>query len=191
METSSHPGMKVRSIRETRNVSPEALCERAGISKELLSKIESGEQLPGIGPLVKIARTLGVRLGTFMDDADNIGPVLTRDGDYARVVRFANKDNTSSSDLDFHALAPNKSGRNMEPFFIDIHPSSTLNYTLSSHEGEEFIYVLSGAIEIKYGKDSYSLHAGDSIYYDSIVPHHVHSSGDASAKIIAVIYTPA
>ena len=91
-----------------------------------------------------------------MDDAGSIGPVLTRDGDYPEVVRFANLDSRTGSDLDFYSLAANKSSRNMEPFFIQIYPSSSRNYNLSSHEGEEFIYVLSGNVEIIYGKDSYS-----------------------------------
>ena len=65
----------------------------------------------------------------------------------------------------------------MEPFIIDIYPSSEKDYKPSSHEGEEFIYVLAGKIEIIYGKESCSLSGGDSIYYDSIVPHHVHTHG--------------
>ena len=77
----------------------------------------------------------------------------------------------------------------MEPFLIDIIPSET-EFTLSSHEGEEFIHVLEGVIEINYGKDIYVLESGDSIYYDSIVAHHVHACPNTSAKILAVVYTP-
>ena len=79
----------------------------------------------------------------------------------------------------------------MDPFIIDIHPSSEEEVKMSSHEGEEFIFVLNGNVEIKYGKDTYLLKEGDSIYYDSIVAHHVHSYGTDNAKILAVVYTPA
>jgi glyoxylate utilization-related uncharacterized protein len=78
----------------------------------------------------------------------------------------------------------------MEPFVIDIHPSSANEAVLSAHEGEEFIYVINGEVEIVYGKETYSLKEGDSIYYDSIVSHNVHSKGDKDARIIAVLYTP-
>jgi uncharacterized cupin superfamily protein len=78
----------------------------------------------------------------------------------------------------------------MEPFLIDIHPGSAQGVRPSTHEGEEFIYVLSGEIEVLYGKDIYRLKTGDCIYYDSIVPHHVHSARDAEAKVVAVIYAP-
>ena len=57
--------------------------------------------------------------------------------------------------------------------------------------GEEFIYVLRGRMEISYGKNTYLLEEGDSIYYDSIVPHHVHGYQGEAAQILAVVYTPA
>ena len=60
---------------------------------------------------------------------------------------------------------------------------------MSSHEGEEFIYVLDGEIEVVYGKDNFIIGKGDSIFYDSVVPHHLHSNGQPS-KILAVLYTP-
>ena len=78
----------------------------------------------------------------------------------------------------------------MEPFLIDIEPGQT-DFALSSHEGEEFIYVLEGAIEVIYGKEKYYLGEGDSIYYDSIVAHHVHAQNEVNrARILGVVYTP-
>ena len=76
----------------------------------------------------------------------------------------------------------------MEPFIINIEPEDPEKLLLSSHEGEEFIYVLEGKVNIKYGMDEYVLEQGDSIYYDSIVEHLVY--GTESAKILAVVYAP-
>ena len=78
----------------------------------------------------------------------------------------------------------------MEPFIVDIEPAVESDYKLSSHEGEEFIYVLKGNIEINYGKDTYQLAEGDSIYLDSVVAHNVHAAGNQPAKIMAVVYYP-
>jgi len=78
----------------------------------------------------------------------------------------------------------------MEPFIVDIEPGLKSDYMLSSHEGEEFIYVLDGAVEINYGKETYKLEKGDSIYLDSIVLHNVHAGDNQSARILAVIYAP-
>jgi quercetin dioxygenase-like cupin family protein len=81
-------------------------------------------------------------------------------------------------------------GRSMEPFLVEIEPGQQSDYMLSSHEGEEFIYVLEGQIEINYGKEVYQLGAGDSIYLDSIVSHNVHAGDHKAAKILAVVYAP-
>ena len=133
---------------------------------------------------------LGVRMGTFLDDVEEVGPVVNRKGQIKQTVRFAGGSRPAGGELDFHALALDKAGRHMEPFLIDVLPASDKEYEKSSHEGEEFLFVLSGEIELLYGKESYRLAEGDSIYYDSIVAHHVHAAGDAPARILAVVYAP-
>lgn len=183
-------GSKIVQLRESRKLSQADLAERTELSADLISQIESGELIPSLSPLIKIARALGVRLGTFLDDEQNIGPVVSRTGDRAKVVRFSDKAKAQESDLDFYALASDKTGRHMEPFLIDIFPSSAKQIHLSAHEGEEFIFVLAGEVEISYGKEVFSLAEGDSIYYDSIVSHNVHCKGNVPAKILAVIYAP-
>lgn len=183
-------GVKVAQIRESRKISQEELAGRSELKAELITRIESGELIPSLSPLIKIARVLGVRLGTFLDDQDDIGPVVTRRDDHQKAMRFSGKGPAGISDLDFFALASNKTGRHMEPFVIDIHPSSAKEIVLSAHEGEEFIFVLSGEVEVSYGKETYILKEGDSIYYDSIVSHDVHCKSDTDARILAVVYTP-
>jgi quercetin dioxygenase-like cupin family protein len=89
--------------------------------------------------------------------------------------------------MDFHALAPGKTGRHMEPFIVDASPDADVH--LSSHEGEELLYILEGRVEVLYGKESYTLEAGDSIYYDSVVPHQVRAV-EAPAKLLGVVYAP-
>jgi transcriptional regulator with XRE-family HTH domain len=183
-------GAKVAQVRESRKISRQELAERSELDTMLIDRIEAGELLPSLSPLIRIARVLGVRLGTFLDDQDHIGPVLTRAGDRPKGVGFAEKGQAGHADLDFYALAADKTGRHMEPFVIDIHPSSAREIVLSAHEGEEFIYVLSGTVEIAYGKETYLLDEGDSIYYDSIVSHNVHGKDGGKARILAVVYTP-
>ena len=190
MDNKNKLGSKIKAIRETRKISIEDLADKANLPAEGIRKIENGELVPSLTPLLKIARVMGVRIGTFMDDQEDIGPVLNRKDEKKSITRFSDKDAPANSDLDFYSLAVNKAGRHMEPFLIDIYPSSEKGYKLSSHEGEEFIYVLKGEIEVIYGKDVYVLTEGDSIYYDSVVNHHLHSKGDAAAKILAVIYAP-
>jgi len=190
--SSSIVGSKIKGIRETKNISIEEVAERSGLSTQQIVSIETDQTLPSLGPLIKIARALGVRLGTFMDDNDAIGPVVCRAADRERnsSISFSNGATDARKHMEYHPLAQQKAGRHMEPFIIDIHPTDEHEYQLSAHEGEEFIYVMEGEIELEYGKEVYHLTEGDSIYYDSIVKHHLHGAPGKAAKILALVYIP-
>ena len=192
MNNHSVIGAKIRGLRETKNLSIEEIAERSGLTVEQIESIETDQNLPSLGPLIKIARALGVRLGTFMDDNDDLGPIVTRAADREKdsSISFSNDATDARKHMEYHPLAQQKAGRHMEPFVIDINPEDSPEFQLSAHEGEEFIYVMQGEVEIVYGKETYKLGEGDSIFYDSIVTHHVHGAPGKSAKILAVVYIP-
>lgn len=190
MHDKTRVGERIREIRDSQDLSVAELAERSQCSPEVIEQLEAGQMTPSLAPLLKIARGLGVRLGALLDDDPHPGAVVVRAGQSENVVRFSGIRTASMSTLDFHPLAQNKQDRHMEPFIIDVHPTVDEDCLLSAHEGEEFIYVLSGQIDVTYGKDLYRLSPGDSIYYDSVVPHEVRAAGDAPAKIVAVVYTP-
>ncbi len=183
-------GAKIRDFREFKQISRSDLALNAGLDEKQLETIEEKGNLPSLGHLIKITRALGVRMGTFLDDQDHVGPVLVKAGSGNSTLSFSTKDGSTREHLNFYSLAQDKVGRHMEPFIIDIEPSAQSDYKLSSHEGEEFIYVLKGKIEINYGKDVFLLNEGDSIYMDSIVAHNVHAAENKRAKVLGVVYYP-
>ena len=185
-------GAKIKSIRESKQLSTQEVSERSGLSIEQIERIESNIDFPSLAPLIKIARVLGVRLGTFLDDQSELGPVICRkkDSNDTNSIGFSNNDSKARKHMEYHSLSKSKADRHMEPFIIDVMPTEDTDFVLSSHEGEEFIMVMEGIMEISYGKNTYLLEEGDSIYYDSIVPHHVHAYEGQAAKILAVVYTP-
>ena len=192
MKTSKAIGVKIQNIRKSNHLSVKDVAERSGLSIEQIERIEGDIDFPSLAPLIKIARVLGVRLGTFLDDQTELGPVVSRKKE-SEDTSFGCTNNATKGHkyMDYHALSPDKSGRHMEPFLIDIAPAKEgEEFVPSTHEGEEFIFVLSGIVEINYGQTTYLLEEGDSIYYDSIVSHHVHAADGQTAKIIGVIYTP-
>ncbi len=191
MQVQKNIGQKIQAIREARMISVKELALRSNISLDQILQIEDNQIVPSLAPLIRIARSLGVSLGALLDDTEQLGPVVTLAEEKNNGAVFSNKNQKFVSHIEFFALAGNKSGRHMEPFLIDLKPlGDTCEYALSSHEGEEFIYVLEGTIEINYGREKYLLNTGDSIYYDSIVNHHVHTKGNMPSKILAVVYTP-
>lgn len=183
-------GTKIKDFREFRQMSREDLALKANLDPVQLEMIEEKGSVPSLGHLIKISRAFGVRIGTFLDDQEIIGPAIVRKGEEQAAFSFSTKDETAREHLNFFSLAQTKPGRHMEPFIVEIEPTAASDYKLSSHEGEEFIFVLEGKVEINYGKEIYQLEQGDSIYLDSIVAHNVHALADQTAKLLAVVYTP-
>jgi transcriptional regulator with XRE-family HTH domain len=189
MATDSRIGSKITTVRTSLGLSREDLAERSGCDAAVIERIEAGEVVPSLAPLIKISRALGVRLGTLLDDDTQVGPVVTRRSEAEEAQHLVSLETgTGSGFLQFFSLAAGKSARHMDPFLIDVNPGE--QHELSSHEGEEFLHVLDGTLEVEYGKGIHTLGVGDSIYYDSIVPHQVRAAGEAPARILAVVYTP-
>ncbi len=190
MNRKNNLGKKIKQFREFRQISLEELALNANLDPSQLEKIEKKGVVPSLGHLIKISRALGVRIGTFLDDQEHVGPVIVKAGEEEKSLSFSTRDESSREHLNFFSLAQDKAGRHMEPFIVNIEPSHESDYKLSTHEGEEFIYVLEGRIEVNYGKDLFTVNKGDTIYLDSVVPHNVHAAGNEPAKILAVVYTP-
>ena len=76
----------------------------------------------------------------------------------------------------------------MEPFLVTLEYAET-ELERSTHDGQEFIFVLQGKMEVRLGDEIHLLEPGDAIYYDSTVPHLVKCHGEKTTKILAVLYT--
>ena len=181
-------GARILRIREGLKVSREELSNRSGLDVDFIRAIEEEDIYPSLGPLLKIARALGIRLGTVLDDQLSQDPLIVRLMDRKEELSVL-KGKGKPVALKFHSLGRGKKDRHMEPFFIEMLPESAEDKKLSSHEGEEFIVVLSGEVELSYGREVSILKTGDSAYYNSLVPHYVSCRG-AKAEIYAVLYIP-
>ena len=184
------PGEKIKTLREEKKIDLMDLAQNVNLDKEQLEGIENCKVAPSLGVLTKLARALGVRLGTFLDDQVRTGAVISRKGDEEASMSMSTSEVNKNEKLAFFSLAREKADRNMEPFLVEIKPGIPSNPFASTHEGEEFMYVLEGSIKVAYGKDEHILKVGDSIYLDSIVKHQVYSANDDTAKVLAVVYLP-
>lgn len=184
-------GAKIVSLRKAHHLTQQDLADRSGSDLEMIQGLEKGELPPSLAPLIKITRALGVRLGTLMDDDESLGPAYIDQDQMQEVTRMRSLEtNSDAGDLQYFSLAAGRPSRHMDPFVITITPSGEVDHKLVGHEGEEWLYGMEGEIEIEYGKELYVLHPGESIYYDSIVPHQVRAHDGQSAKFLACVYTP-
>ncbi len=182
-------GKKISTFRSMKNIELEDLALKAELSLKQMNAIESGTSIPSLGVLIRVTRAMGIRIGTLLDDSVKEGPAIVKANEHQSTLSFSTNENANKEHLTFFSLAPNKTGRHMEPFIIDIVPSEKGKPAKSSHEGEEFIYVLEGKITVHYGNETFELEKGDSIYLDSIVSHLV-TTNTNKARILGIVYVP-
>ena len=174
----------IQQARKQRKMTLQELADKTGLTKGYLSKIERSEKAPPYSTLNKIAGALGVEItDIFKKDIGTTQnkPIVIGKKDDGKII----KESSHYVGYDYMVLAADKPGKNMEPFFI----FAPFEFPqMFSHEGEEFIYVLEGTMEFKYGEETYILEAGDHSYFDSRTPHTGRSIGEKRAKLMVMIY---
>jgi transcriptional regulator with XRE-family HTH domain len=179
-------GERVRGVRKKRGLTLQDISQRTDIDVSLLEDIESGAVAPPLGIVIKLAKALEMKMGYFISGEENRPYTIVRRGDRKVISRYDSKKGKHYG-YEFESLAPHKKDRHMEPFMVTLEHTDT-EEERSTHDGQEFIYVLEGNMEVRHGEEIHILEPGDAIYYDSIVPHLVKCHGDKKTKILAVLY---
>lgn len=185
-DTDVKVGEKIKKYRETKGLSLAELADRTGFSPAFLSQLENHLISPPLGALMKIARALEIETGKLFNQKGTAPFTIVRKDERVPTSRVASKEGVRYG-YSYESLAPEKINRKMEPFLVTLEPASKKGVPYS-HDGEEFLYVLEGRVEIQLGDHADILEPGDSIYYDSTLNHHVACADNKPAKIIAVIY---
>jgi transcriptional regulator with XRE-family HTH domain len=181
-------GEKVKVLREQKGLSLKELADLTGFSTALLSQMENHLVSPSLGTMIKLAKALGVRVGDFFGETEGEPFALVRKDERKTVSRFASKEGVKYGYL-YESLGFEKKNRHMEPFIVTLEPATIKTSKTSVHDGEEFIFVLEGEMEVILGTHTDVLYPGDSIYYDSNIPHRVQCHQDRVTRILAVLYT--
>jgi quercetin dioxygenase-like cupin family protein/DNA-binding Xre family transcriptional regulator len=179
-------GSRIHETRQLRGLTLQDLSSRTGISLETLEKVEANKMIPPLGELIKLGKALEMKMGYFISPGVE-KPMTVVHSDKRPVVSRHGKKKSEQYGYFYESLAPEKADRFMEPFLITMVPSEVKE--LSSHDGQEFIFVLEGEMSAQVGDQVEILKAGDAVYYDSNHPHLVKCHGDKPAKILAVLYT--
>ncbi len=185
-------GSKIKQLREAANLSLEQLGEQTHIDSKQLGLIERASLTPPMSTIVALARALNVRPGTLLDGEEPSGLEVHSPEFHPAVAGLSRHGEGARDHIRISSLAPRKVDRNMDPMMLRVGYVAPDTQVMSSHEGEEFIYVLEGQMELRYGSEIYELRAGESLYYDSLVPHCLSApTPDAPmAKVLIVMYTP-
>lgn len=179
-------GERVRQVRDKQGLSLEDVSQRTDIDVSMLSQIEEGAVAPPLGTIIKLAKALEMRMGYFISGEQDMPYTIVRHRDRKVVSRYDSK-KAKYYGYEYESLAPHKKDRHMEPFLVSLEAAET-EEERSTHDGQEFIFVLQGQMEVRLGEEVHILDPGDAIYYDSTIPHLVKTHGKKTTKILAVLY---
>lgn len=169
-------GERIRRARLDKKMSLDVMANETGMSKELIKKIEGGEQRPSVGTLLQISRTLHLDSEFLLKDDT-----------------LEERSNAYTKRTDHYAytpLTPGAENKHLKAFRIVVEAGASHEGVGFQHEGEEFVYVLEGRVEVQVGDHVNALEPGSSLHFNSGIKHDLRNTGDTEAVLIVVVYAP-
>ncbi|MEA5015781.1 MAG: XRE family transcriptional regulator [Candidatus Limiplasma sp.] len=173
--------MRIRDLRDISGLSAQEVADKTGIDPAEYEAYETGERDFSFSHLFNIAEVLGVDISDLLtgESPKLHGYVLTRAGQGLAFNR--------RQQYLYHHLAYNFRDKLAEPFIVTVRQDAPDSVKQAhSHEGQEFDYVLEGTLKIELGGNELYLQPGDSVYYDSTLPHVMYAM-EGDCRFIAVV----
>jgi transcriptional regulator with XRE-family HTH domain len=180
-------GAKIRALRRSRRFTLRDVARETGFSTALISQIENNNVSPPIATLAKIARVLRVKVSYFFEEGDTKHRFeVVRAGERRKVERVMSRLGGRHG-YSFEALAFTVRNRKMAPVMLTVAKDSEDPDSLYTHDGEEFLMLLSGRAEVVIENERYELEPGDSVYLDAALKHRLLRVGKEEAKVLAIV----
>ncbi len=159
-------GMRIRHMRIKQSRTIQELADACGLSKSMVSKIETSSVIPSVATLYKLAGALGVNISILLDENEELSAV------YIPAAKVAKNLTLTEKGYSIFPFASEFKDKKMQPFLFEAKKGKVKPHSVS-HLGEEFIYVIKGEMKFEVGDKVYSLKVGDSLYFNSLEKHHV------------------
>ncbi len=171
-------GAKIKKARQKKKITLDQLANDTGCSIDYLKQLETGRVIPPVGTLLQISRALEIDSGLLLkEEASTI---------QRRVKAYKKR----TENYAYTVLTPGAENKHLKAFRVAVDPKKDHKGVGYQHEGEEFVYVLGGHIEVTVGDHVNRLKAGQSLHFNSGVRHKLRNIGDKQAELLVVIYAP-
>lgn len=171
-------GKKIRKTRLDKKATLDFVANETGLTKEFIKKVESGEQIPSVGNLLQISRALGIDSGFFLRDQE--ASAEERSEAYTK----------RTDNYAYTPLSQDTGNKHLKAFRIVVEANQAHEGVGFQHDGEEFMYVLDGTVEVTVGENVNRLGTGQSLHFNSGIKHDLINVGDKAAELIVVVYSP-
>jgi quercetin dioxygenase-like cupin family protein len=174
-------GGRLKGLRDIMDIPIEQMAEKMKLDTQEYLAYERGERDFSFSFLNSAAGILGIDVVDIISgESPKLSTcTLVRKGEGYDIIR--------RKAYDYKHLAFTFRKKKAEPFMVTVEPKEETNLTLHSHEGQEFNYMISGSMEFHLGSMVYELNEGDSVYFNSGVPHAMKALGSQPAQFIAVV----
>jgi quercetin dioxygenase-like cupin family protein len=173
-------GAKMEQLRQLRKISFEQLANKTGFSQRYLKEIVEGMAIPPVSAVIQIAKALAIDSGSFLSAEEQEASERRRRESFTKRTQA----------YSYKTLTPDAETKHMKAFLVTIDPKQDHKMVEYKHEGEEFLYVLKGHVEVMVGGSQNPLKKGETIHFDSGITHKLRNLGNELAKLLVVIYTP-
>lgn len=178
-------GSKVKKLRQSKKLTLQAVAREIGFSPALISQIENNNVSPPIATLSKIAKFFEVKMGYFFsDEEDDCGYEIVR-ANQRKLVSKAVTPIGASSGYSCEALSHRKQNKKMEPCLVTL-TEKTDDEISCSHDGEKFVFITKGDVELLVEDKHIFLSEGDSIYLNALVKHTLRPKNGKEANLITI-----
>ena len=174
------PELRLRELRRERDLTLRELSEKSGLAINTLSMIETGKTSPSVSTLQQLARALGVPITAFFAPQVSEQSVVH--------VRSKGRPLVNMENMLLESLGEHLAGAAVQPFVVTLPPGANSGTQPIVHTGYEFAYCLSGCIDYKVDNQAYQLEAGDSLVFESFLPHCWENTGTEPAQMILVMH---
>ncbi len=171
-------GKRIRRARLNKKISLDTMANETGLSKQMIKDIEGGKKRPSVGTLLQISRTLHIDSSFLLKEQDD-------------TIEARSKAYTKRTDnYAYTPLTPSAQNKHLKAFRIVVSAGASHDGVGFQHEGEEFVYVLNGNVEVQVGEHVNKLKTGESLHFNSGVKHDLRNTGKEDAQLIVVVYAP-
>lgn len=169
-------GERIRKMREGQNLDLSQLAQRVGFDPEYLKEIEEGKISPPVGTLIQISRGLAVDSASLLAEEKK------------EQRRQSHRKRTKA--YSYQTLTPDAEDKHLWAYLVTLDPKKEHEMVVYQHEGEEFVYVLDGRVEIQIGDELRELKKGGSLHFNSTIKHNLKNLSTKHSKLIVIVYTP-
>lgn len=171
-------GQKIKKARTAKKLKLDQLANETGFSVDYLKEIESGKAIPPVGALLQISRALEIDSGSLLKEPES------------RLESRIKAHTKRTENYAYTTLTPGAENKHLKAFLVTVEAMQNHKGVGYHHEGEEFVYVLTGKIEVVVGEHVNVMENGDSLHFNSGIRHQLRNISDETAELLVVIYSP-